>query len=240
MRGPSIRHSVSSALHLPLSISPFLHPSLSHSPALAFSLPAFPSSHSRQFFSQAANTRGYNMGTRLVEDLLARTGLGRCASFAETAEVVSKVAFRSFLNIAPSVSFPQPSGPSPAGIAPGQVAEFVLTFDDNPLAEFADLPRDAREGGLWFSNVYAGVVRGALEMVSRPSSVACGGGTVPMPKRCGGLDRVGTVMNRRGRCQLPGLLGVECQLRFAPELRLRQKRIPPPAKPPCPSLTQSR
>lgn len=119
------------------------------------------------FALRTLTRRGYNIGTRLVEDLLARTGLGRCASFAETAEVVSKVAFRSFLNIAPSVSFPQPSGPPPAGVAPGQAAEFVLTFEENPLAEFADLPRDAREGGLWFSNVYAGVVRGALEMVSR-------------------------------------------------------------------------
>ncbi|GMK59506.1 hypothetical protein CspeluHIS016_0801120 [Cutaneotrichosporon spelunceum] len=95
---------------------------------------------------------GYNIGTRLVEDLLARTGLQRCASFTETAEVVSKVAFRTFLGIAP-------------GVTQGSGNEFVLTFDENPLAEFAELPRDAREGGLWFSNVYAGVVRGALEMV---------------------------------------------------------------------------
>ncbi|BEJ10755.1 hypothetical protein CspHIS471_0101770 [Cutaneotrichosporon sp. HIS471] len=95
---------------------------------------------------------GYNIGTRLIEDLLARTGLQRCASFAETAEVVSKVAFRSFLGVAP-------------GVTQGSGNEFVLTFDENPLAEFAELPRDAREGGLWFSNVYAGVVRGALEMV---------------------------------------------------------------------------
>lgn len=31
------------------------------------------------------------MGTRLIEDFLARTGLQRCSTFAETAEVVSKV-----------------------------------------------------------------------------------------------------------------------------------------------------
>lgn len=35
--------------------------------------------------------RGYNMGTRLIEDFLARTGLQRCSTFAETAEVISKV-----------------------------------------------------------------------------------------------------------------------------------------------------
>ena len=36
--------------------------------------------------------RGYNIGIRLIEDFLARTGLQRCSSFAETAEVISKVS----------------------------------------------------------------------------------------------------------------------------------------------------
>jgi len=133
------------------------------------------------------------MGTRLIEDFLARTGLQRCSTFAETAEVISKVchpfylpvlgppfieftskktginwieaniqvAFKTFLNITPNLSFPPP--PSTTPNAPPQ--EFILTFEENPLAEFAELPADAREGGLWFSNVLCGVVRGALEMV---------------------------------------------------------------------------
>lgn len=79
-----------------------------------------------------------------------------------------QVAFKTFLNIAPTVTFPAPS--TSAAAAPGaqtlpQPSEFVLTLDENPLAEFAELPRDAREGGLWFSNVLCGVIRGALEMV---------------------------------------------------------------------------
>lgn len=136
--------------------------------------------------------RGYNMGTRLIEDFLARTGLQRCSTFAETAEVISKVcpssfptpshylhllehsmvidrkgankqvAFKTFLNITPNLSFPPPP-PTTPNAAP---QEFILTFEENPLAEFAELPPDAREGGLWFSNVLCGVVRGALEMVS--------------------------------------------------------------------------
>lgn len=43
--------------------------------------------------------------------------------------------------------------------------EFSLIFEENPLAEFVELPSDALEGGLWYSNVLAGVVRGCLEMV---------------------------------------------------------------------------
>ena len=119
--------------------------------------------------------RGYNIGIRLIEDFLARTGLQRCSTFAETAEVISKVAFKTFLNITPLLSFPPPSVPAagPSSTNPGQnlpqPSEFILTFEENPLAEFADLPKDARDGGLWFSNVLCGVIRGALEMVSLPS-----------------------------------------------------------------------
>lgn len=38
-------------------------------------------------------------------------------------------------------------------------------MDENPLAEFVELPEEALEGGLLFSNVLCGVIRGALEMV---------------------------------------------------------------------------
>lgn len=53
--------------------------------------------------------------------------------------------------------------PPPQGNAVG--SSFTLTFDENPLAEFVELPEEALEGGLWFSNVLCGVLRGALEMV---------------------------------------------------------------------------
>lgn len=43
--------------------------------------------------------------------------------------------------------------------------EFSLILDENPLAEFVELPDDAVEGGLWYSNILCGVLRGALEMV---------------------------------------------------------------------------
>ncbi|KAL7283352.1 hypothetical protein ACG7TL_002782 [Trametes sanguinea] len=143
---------------------------------------------------------GYNIGTRLIEDFLARSGLGRCADFREVGEVVAKcgehglgvgcspgrvsafadlaaactesqVGFKSFLNITPTVThgaLPPASSPTrssmppPPANAPG--TSFTLQFDENPLAEFAELPEEALEGGLWFSNVLCGVIRGALEM----------------------------------------------------------------------------
>ncbi|OBZ75524.1 Trafficking protein particle complex subunit BET3 [Grifola frondosa] len=114
---------------------------------------------------------GYNIGTRLIEDFLARSALGRCADFREVGEVVAKVGFKSFLNITPAVSHgalpasspTRTSVPSSQVNAPGST--FTLTLDENPLAEFVELPEEALEGGLWFSNVLCGVLRGALEMV---------------------------------------------------------------------------
>jgi trafficking protein particle complex subunit 3 len=34
---------------------------------------------------------GYNIGTRLIEDFLAKSNLGRCSDFKEVGEVVAKV-----------------------------------------------------------------------------------------------------------------------------------------------------
>lgn len=34
---------------------------------------------------------GYNIGMRLIEDFLAKTNMGRCANFRETADMISKV-----------------------------------------------------------------------------------------------------------------------------------------------------
>ncbi|KAF8643789.1 hypothetical protein AX16_008808 [Volvariella volvacea WC 439] len=114
---------------------------------------------------------GYNIGTRLIEDFLAKSNLGRCADFKEVGEVISKVGFKSFLNVTPSITHGAPLPPSSPG-RPQSVPQqsqsgsyFVLTLDENPLAEFVELPEEALEGGLWFSNVLCGVVRGALEMV---------------------------------------------------------------------------
>jgi hypothetical protein len=38
---------------------------------------------------------GYNIGTRLIEDFLAKSGIGRCADFREVGEVIAKVRTQS-------------------------------------------------------------------------------------------------------------------------------------------------
>ncbi|KAL7416969.1 NO signaling/Golgi transport ligand-binding domain-containing protein [Mrakia frigida] len=106
---------------------------------------------------------GYNIGTRLIEDFLSRTTLPRCTDFStQTSEILAKVGFKSFLNITPTVvQYPA----SAAGEGTGSGREFGLVLEENPLSEMVELPAEALEGGLWFSQVLCGVVRGALEMV---------------------------------------------------------------------------
>ncbi|BGP45557.1 hypothetical protein JCM10450v2_001376 [Rhodotorula kratochvilovae] len=102
---------------------------------------------------------GYNIGARLVEGFLARTGLARCRDFAEVGEVMSKVAFRALLSVTPTlVQHPPapPAQPQPA---------FSLVFDENPLTDFVELPEEAVEGGLVYAKILEGVIRGAMEMV---------------------------------------------------------------------------
>ena len=44
--------------------------------------------------------------------------------------------------------------------------QFSLIFDENPLADFVELPDDGRaQDELWYSNILCGILRGALEMV---------------------------------------------------------------------------
>ena len=65
-----------------------------------------------------------------------------------------QVGFKMFLNITPVVANMSPDG-----------KEFSLILEDNPLNEYVELPDDAIAGGLWYSNILCGVIRGALDMV---------------------------------------------------------------------------
>lgn len=98
---------------------------------------------------------GYNIGMRLVEDFFAKSGTQRCANLRETAETISKIGFKIFLNITPTVTNWTVDN-----------KQFSLVFEENPLADFVELPDDGRaQDELWYSNILCGILRGALEMV---------------------------------------------------------------------------
>lgn len=98
---------------------------------------------------------GYNIGLRLIEDFLAKSNTTSCSNFREVAEMISKVGFKIFLNITPTITNWTSDN-----------KQFSLIFDENPLADFVELPDDGRaQDELWYSNILCGVLRGALEMV---------------------------------------------------------------------------
>ncbi|KFG84910.1 TRAPP complex component Bet3 [Metarhizium anisopliae] len=115
---------------------------------------------------------GYNIGLRLIEDYLAKSNtMKRCANFRETADMIARVClsaaslvqftdenqvgFKIFLNITPQITNWTSDN-----------NQFSLLFDENPFADFVELPDDGRaQDELWYSNILCGVLRGALEMV---------------------------------------------------------------------------
>ena len=98
---------------------------------------------------------GYNMGVRMIEDFLSRNPhVGRCSDLRETAEILSKQAFKMFLGIQPAITNWSPT-----------YDEFSLILDPNPLIEFVELPEDGKLDNLCYSQVICGAIRGALEMV---------------------------------------------------------------------------
>lgn len=78
---------------------------------------------------------------------------GRVSRFYANSD---QVGFKIFLNITPTITNWTSDN-----------KQFSLLFEENPLADFVELPDDGRaQDELWYSNILCGVLRGALEMVS--------------------------------------------------------------------------
>ncbi|KAK4537837.1 hypothetical protein CDCA_CDCA14G3862 [Cyanidium caldarium] len=103
---------------------------------------------------------GYNIGLRLADDFLARSGAPPCRRFVETSEVIARVAFRMYLGVSARVASVAEDG-----------SAYSVVFEENPLADFVEMPTALRDQ-LWFSNLLCGAIRGALEMVQYVVSVS--------------------------------------------------------------------
>mmetsp|Transcript_17447 Transcript_17447/g.21308 ORF Transcript_17447/g.21308 Transcript_17447/m.21308 type:complete len:218 (-) Transcript_17447:38-691(-) len=124
---------------------------------------------------------GHSIGIRCIDELLAKSevngiDIGPCSNLENTAEVVAKIGFRCFLGMT-------------CDVANVTEKSFSLFLYENPLSIFVELPEttngddddrhqsfnsDGKEnsgGGpdwskLKYSNVYCGVIRGALEQIN--------------------------------------------------------------------------
>jgi len=101
---------------------------------------------------------GYSIGVRCVDEFLAKADqagiASNCQTLAETAEVLAKTGFRMFLGISAELQ----------GVTE---TSFSLLLYENPLALFVELPQedDPKWKSLRYSNLYCGIIRGALEQL---------------------------------------------------------------------------
>mmetsp|Transcript_5218 Transcript_5218/g.15605 ORF Transcript_5218/g.15605 Transcript_5218/m.15605 type:complete len:187 (+) Transcript_5218:56-616(+) len=95
---------------------------------------------------------GYNIGVRLIEDLIAKARITSILHFPESAELVAKLAFKMYLGVTAKVVDWN-----------ADRTAYSLQFDENPLTEFTELPE--KYSRLWFANILCGVIRGSYEMV---------------------------------------------------------------------------
>ncbi len=102
--------------------------------------------------NKTLDAMGQRIGARLVDEYIAKSNTPRCRSFKDTGEAIAKAGLRMFLGIQ-------------ANVDNATSSSYSLVFDENPLNLFVELPEQLR-GRLWYSNILAGVVRGALDMVS--------------------------------------------------------------------------
>ena len=126
---------------------------------------------------------GYSIGVRCIDELLAKCevngiDIGPCNSLESTAEVIAKIGFRCFLGMTCDVTNVTDKA-------------FSLFLFENPLSIFVELPDNTDENDVsgfegedsaamagaartnkpdWsklkYSNIYCGVIRGALEQVN--------------------------------------------------------------------------
>ena len=96
---------------------------------------------------------GTNMGSRLIDEFLAKSTRGACQDLKEIAEVIAKMGFKTYLGVTADVVNWSEDGNS-----------FSLQYED-PLAEFVMLPMHLQQS-LWYSNLICGVIKGALEKIN--------------------------------------------------------------------------
>merc|ERR1719356_2189633 len=96
---------------------------------------------------------GYNIGLRIVDEFLGKSGVSSCQDFRETAEVIAKVGLRMFLGVSAEVVMWN-----------RELTACSLVLPENPLADYVELPPNLTNR-LWYSNLLCGVLRGALEQL---------------------------------------------------------------------------
>lgn len=97
---------------------------------------------------------GHRIGARLIEEYSVRSKAAPCRSFTQAAEGVALTGLRMFLGITAELTQVKDTADT-----------FAISFAENPLALFVELPDGPLATHLWYSNLLCGVVVGALSLV---------------------------------------------------------------------------
>lgn len=90
------------------------------------------------------------MGQRMVDEFLAKADIDSCSSFEKMADNV-KEGLKYFLGVKVEAKIAKES------------LSFLLVLHENPLTDFVEIPENLN--GIIYSNIIAGALRGALEIV---------------------------------------------------------------------------
>lgn len=94
---------------------------------------------------------GYNIGIRVIDDYLAKSCISPPQTFKQAIEIIQTKAMPFYLNIrVDTITYSS--------------KEYGLTFVDNPLNDFVELPDKYQD--LWYLNILCGVIRGVFESIN--------------------------------------------------------------------------
>ncbi|KAH7823085.1 Transport protein particle (TRAPP) component Bet3-like protein B [Monocercomonoides exilis] len=106
--------------------------------------------------SQIVQKMGVHMGKRMADEILAKSNPLPCTSYKQSVDACAQIGFKMLLNVDASVT---------------QIQDniFIISFQNNPLTEFVELPSNMKK--LWYSNVICGVIEGVFDTLKL--NVAC-------------------------------------------------------------------
>jgi len=98
---------------------------------------------------------GESIGARLVDEVLAKSGVKRCGGvFRDAISLVANVGFKMYWGNSPRIANWNDEGTSCS----------LIFGSETPLEEFVEIPEKYK--GLKYTQILCGIIRGSLEAVS--------------------------------------------------------------------------
>ncbi|XBW36656.1 hypothetical protein QEN19_002230 [Hanseniaspora menglaensis] len=113
--------------------------------------------------NQKLKEMGKNIGSRLIDDFYSKvtTQIPRCNNLKDLGNTLSLVAFKLYLNCVPKFLFDEEE----------KIIKLRFDNDINIFSKFVELPDEYKNKRLYYSNIIAGIIEGALSGIALKSDV---------------------------------------------------------------------